>query len=148
MRIEGTLNVDVNIQRGRVALECSPTPEERAGCASELEAGDRAEFRSGRLEVIRVERQLIAPPSDETAEKSTAPEWITLNGRTLEEVVATVNQFSDRQVRIVDPSFAGYRLGGRLRLQAGHVEGLLAALVHFGIRSDEHSQEIDLRGVP
>jgi ferric-dicitrate binding protein FerR (iron transport regulator) len=153
IRLMGDQDIEVNVQEGRVALDCTRTRHKSrsvgpSDCKSELEAGDRAEYHSGHLEVIKVEAGSSLPHAEEMPGRPGGSAWLSFNGLTLDEVVAQVNQLSDRHLRIIDPTIAQFRLGGSLRSRNAAIDDLLATLRHFGIRaelSDGNPREINLR---
>jgi transmembrane sensor len=153
IRFMGDQDIEVNVQEGRVALDCTRTRHESrsvgtSDCKSELGAGDRAEFHSGHLEVIKVEAESSSPHAEEMTRRPGGAAWLSFHGQTLDAVVAQVNQLSYRHLRVIDPTIAQFRLGGTLSSRNAAVDDLLATLGHFGIRaelSDRNPREIKLR---
>jgi ferric-dicitrate binding protein FerR (iron transport regulator) len=76
-----------------------------------LKAGDSAEIRVGHLELSKAMPESLAPRATGAREGSAQSESLTFSGDTLDEAVARVNQYSDRQLRVVDPRIAKLRLG-------------------------------------
>jgi ferric-dicitrate binding protein FerR (iron transport regulator) len=146
-------DIEVNVQEGKVALDCTRTRHESrsvgtSDCKSELEAGDRAEFHSGHLDVIKVEAESSSPHAEEMSGRAGDAAWLSFQGQTLDDVVAQVNQLSDRHLRVIDPTIAQFKLGGMLNSRNDVVDDLLATLGYFGIRaelSDRNPREINLR---
>jgi transmembrane sensor len=106
----------------------------------------RVELHAGkRLRINPAQGQVVVSSVD--ADRVTA--WrngsLEFDADTLSHVVTEVNRFSRKQLEIADPNLRDLQISGRFEI--GDVEGLAFNLrERFGIRSDEISGRIVLRG--
>jgi ferric-dicitrate binding protein FerR (iron transport regulator) len=151
VRVLGTFDVVVNVEQGRVAIDCNIGDDaklNRSDCNSLLEAGDRAEIRSGHVELTK------AAPADPATHVAATPVplprsgTLVFQGETLEKAVAEINQLGDDRFLVVDAAIAQRRVGGVMFLQPQPFESFVAVLRRMGIRAEQSARdprEIDLR---
>jgi len=69
--------------------------------------------------------------ADRRAAASLAQECFTVDGETLEDIVARVNQYNSRQLVIVDGAIKRFRISGRVC--PTRLDALIHGLHHLGI---------------
>ena len=152
VRLNADENVEVGVEEGRVLVDCgrgrgeSGSPR-RSDCSSLLNAGDRAEIRGGHLEVSKAMPESQAPRASGAQDGSAQSASLAFSGETLDEAVARVNQYSDRQLRVVDPRITKLTLGGVFKPHDHLVRDFVGALRLLGVSaqiSEQNPQEIHL----
>lgn len=128
VRMRDSLDIEVIVAEGIVAVERQPEPQPTVAAAPQPAAPQPRELRAGqRLETA----MLIAPVAKITPEAiSDTLAWregaIVFNGEPLAQAIVELNRYTDVRLVVADPAIQDLRIGGRFR--AGDVEGFLEAM--------------------
>ena len=140
--------VDVTVTEGTVKVYTEVTPTQTESTLSTASTGDGGEGRNinqsiaGREAIVdagnsirfgeRIEQIAKAAPAELEQKLAWQHGALVFKGETLEQALAEINRYTDKELVIIDPDIKNIRVGGHYKTD--DIDGLLASLSQgFGI---------------